>query len=74
MMMEVVGWIGRLGKNVKIDGQRILPAMSVVQLALVAVLEGASEVMGRIGVGTGNGAGLLEREREPGQTQRLMTL
>jgi hypothetical protein len=61
IMMEVVGWIGRLGKKVEIDGQRILSAMK---------LEGASELMGR----TGNGAGLLEREREPGQTQRLMTL
>jgi hypothetical protein len=60
-MMEVVGWIGRVGKKVEIDGQRILSAMR---------LEGASGVMGR----TGNGTGLLEREGEAGQTQGLMSL
>jgi hypothetical protein len=58
--MEVVGWIGRLGKKVEIDGQRILSAVK---------LEGASGgMMGR----TGNGTGLLEGEA--GQTQGLMTL
>lgn len=52
-----VGWIGRLGKSVEIDRQRILSAMRVVML--MVVVEGVSGVLGRIGAGLELGRGIL---------------